>query len=142
MELLHFMIARVTDGGDVSSRAFREARATVMADSVGSKVAPECMHICREPDNVWSYIKSRTPALDTYASRRTFLTSEFQPLLSALERFESAPLDDLVAGEMGTLNSVSVSAPWSKALERRAADPDGGHHGSADAPGVRVQDDP
>src|ERR1700740_607268 len=124
-ELLHLMIARVTDGGEVQPRAFREARATVLADPVGKRFAPECMRICREPDNVWSYVKGRTPSLDTYASRRSFLTTEFEPLLSALEQFGSAPLDDLVSAAAGTLDAASVTAAWTKALERRSTDPDG-----------------
>ncbi len=119
------MIARVTDGGDVPTRAFRDARATVLSDPVAAKLAPECVRICREPDNVWAYIKSLTPPLETYASRRAFLTAAFDPLLTALERFESSPLDDLVAGQVEALNSASVAAAWARALERRTRDPEG-----------------
>jgi hypothetical protein len=74
---------------------------------------------------VWAYIKGHRPELPTYASRRAFLTEEFEPLLGALERFASTPLDDLMATEAEDLNSASVLAVWSKALERRATDPDG-----------------
>jgi hypothetical protein len=35
------------------------------------------------------------------------------------------PLDDLVSAEAETLNSASVLAAWSKAIERRSADPGG-----------------
>jgi Abortive infection C-terminus len=119
------MIARVTDGGDVPSRAFREARQAVLSDPVGAKLAPECVRICREPDNVWAYIKSRVPELPSYASRRAFLIAEFEPLIGALERFDSSPLDDLVSAEAETLSATSVLAAWEKATERRTSDPDG-----------------
>jgi hypothetical protein len=124
-ELLHMMMARATDGGKIDPAAYRRARGAVLSDLTVKTLAPECVHICREPDNVWAYIKGSTPELPTYASRRAFLTEEFEPLLGALERFASSPLDSLMATEAEDLNSASVLAAWSKALERRAIDPDG-----------------
>jgi hypothetical protein len=124
-ELLQFMLARSTGGGDVPTRPFESARNIVLADPVGKKLAPEIVRMCRQPDNVWAYIKGRTPSLDTYAERRTFLNTEFEPLLSGLERFESSPLDSLVLDESEVLDSASVTNAWRKALERRASDPEG-----------------
>jgi hypothetical protein len=123
-ELLHLMIARATDGGKVPVRPFEAARSAVLADPAGAKLAPECVRTCRAPDNVWSYIKAE-PGLGTYAERRAFLTSEFEPLLSALERFDASPLDALVSDEAEVLSSDSVANAWTKALERRATDPEG-----------------
>jgi hypothetical protein len=90
-ELLHFMIARVTDGGKVLRSDFEVARQVVLSDPTGKRFAPECVRICREPDAAWSYIKSREPELPSYESRRQFLREEFEPLLSALEQVEVAP---------------------------------------------------
>lgn len=124
-ELLHLMIARVTDGGKVSKHDFEAAREVVLGDPVGKRSAPECVRICREPDAVWSYVKSRDPGLPTYESRRVFLRNEFEPLLSALEQGEETPLDGLVSEQIDTLNAASLERAWAKALERRAADPEG-----------------
>jgi hypothetical protein len=124
-ELLHFMIARVTGGGDVSVQPFKVARNVVLTDPVGEKLAPECVRTCREPDSVWSYIKAHEPDLGTYAERRTFLRNEFEPLLGALERFEALPLDALVTNDAEALSSDSVAGAWTKALERRTTDPEG-----------------
>jgi hypothetical protein len=123
-DLLHLMTVRVaTSGPKVSRREYESARASVLADSSAAKLAPECVRRCRTADEVWSYIKARD--LPTYESRRQFLGDEFEPLLSALERFESSPLDQLVSIGTRHLDSASVSAAWTKAIERRASDPEG-----------------
>lgn len=124
-ELLHYMIARVTDGGEVSKHDFARARQVVLADSTGKRLAPQCVRICREPDAVWSYIKGRDPELPSYESRRQFLREEFEPLLAALEVADDSPLDALVSERAVAINAVSIEQAWDKALERRQTDPDG-----------------
>lgn len=123
-ELKHLMISRATDAPKIDARVYKAARDTVLSDPPAANLAPECVRICRSPDEVWTYVKGQF-GLDTYQSRREFFRSEFEPLLSALERFGSAPLDDLVSAEAEALNSASVLAAWGKALERRGADSDG-----------------
>jgi hypothetical protein len=123
-ELLHFMIDRVTDGGDVPNDVYKRARATVLANGKAKALAPRCVTLCRDPDSAWSYIKAQD-GLGTYASRRQFLRDQFEPLLSGLERFEESPADALVEDAATDLNSDSVTAAWRKALDRRTRDPDG-----------------
>jgi hypothetical protein len=123
-DLLHLMIARSTDTPEIDGRAYKVARDAVMADPTAAKLAPECVRICRSPDEVWTYVKGQF-GLDTYHERRVFFRAEYESMLAALERFESAPLDDLVSAEAAALNSASVVTAWNKALERRTADPDG-----------------
>jgi hypothetical protein len=124
-ELLYYMIARTTGGPDVDGLAYTKARFKVLADPVASKLAPECVRVCRDPDAAWSYVKAQFAPLETYESRRQFFREQFEPLLSGLERFEAAPLDDLVAASTERLNSASVTAAWGKALARRKTDPEG-----------------
>jgi hypothetical protein len=123
-ELLTMMVAR-SEGADVRTRDFASARTIVLADPVGKKLAPECVRICREPDQVWAYVKSREPALPSYASRRSFFAQEFEGLLSGLERFDTVPLDELLDDPLAVLDSAAVEMAWSKALERRTTDPEG-----------------
>jgi hypothetical protein len=123
-DLLHLMTVRVaTSDPKVSRHGYDEARTSVLGDSRAVKLAPDCVRRCRTPDEVWSYIKSRD--LPTYESRQQFLGGEFEPLLSALERFDSSPLDELVTTGTRHLDSASVSAAWGKAIERRGSDPEG-----------------
>src|SRR5438477_773635 len=108
-ELLHYFIARTTDGGRVDPRAFERARRTVLSDPAGKQYAPECVRFCREPDAAWSYVKGHADSLPTHESRRVFFRQQFAPLLDALERFENSPLDELVEVEAEELSSASVS---------------------------------
>ncbi len=124
-DLMHYMIARTTDAGTVQPRAFARARRMILTDSVGKAHAPECVRTCREPDAVWSYVKSHPADMPSYESRRQFFRQEFEPLLGALERFESSPLDNLVDTEAADLDSSAVATAWRKAVERRTSDPEG-----------------
>jgi hypothetical protein len=123
-ELLTMMITR-SEGGEVKAQDFTRARTVVLADPKGKKLAPECVRICRDPNQVWAYVKSRDPELPSYASRRSFFAHEFEKLLSGLESFESAPLDELLSDPLANLDSAAVEAAWAKALERRTTDPEG-----------------
>jgi hypothetical protein len=96
----------------------------VLANPAAKRLAPRIVTFCRDPASVWSYIKAQD-GLDTYAERRQFLREEFEPLLTALERFEESPVDALAEAASADLNSDSVTAAWRKALDRRAHDPDG-----------------
>jgi hypothetical protein len=80
---------------------------------------------CRDPDTFWSFIKSEYSGSGSYAARREFLREQFEPLLSELERFEVAPVDELADEAVKTLSSASVTAGWKKAAQRRTRDPDG-----------------
>jgi len=117
------MIGRAT-GAYPDAREFKRARRIVLEDSRAKGAAPKSVRVCRDPDSVWSYIKG-LDGLSTYESRRQFLRSEFEPLLSALERFESSPLEELVEAEASKLDSASVTDAWKKALERGHRDPAG-----------------
>lgn len=125
-DLLTMMITRVaTRSPKLDLRAFDRARKAVLSDPVAKELAPLCVRTCRSPDDVWSYVKSQRDPLDTYESRRVFLRQQFEPLLSALESFDSAPLDELVSADAECLDAASVLATWKKALARREDDPEG-----------------
>lgn len=109
-------------GGDADVQEYKRAREALLSRPDTAKLVPSFVRICRNPSQFWGFIK---PKFGTYAERRTFLVEQFDPLLSALERFEQSPVDDLVAEVAGALDSASVTAAWAKALERRNTDPDG-----------------
>lgn len=137
-DLMHYMIARTTDAGTVQPRAFARARRMILTDSVGKAHAPECVRTCREPDAVWSYVKSHPADMPSYESRRQFFRQEFEPLLGALERFESSPLDNLVDTEAADLDSSAVAIAWrGRATYVRSR---GSDHRGPHSFGVDVQD--
>lgn len=54
-----------------------------------------------------------------------FLREQFEPLLDHLERSASSPLDADVSFSASSLDAASVTAAWTKAMTRRATDPEG-----------------
>ena len=81
-DLLNMMIIRATTRPNaVNERDFIRLRQTVMSDTAAHHLAPECVRVCRTPEDVsGGYIKGQD-GLDTYESRRQFLRAEFEPSL-------------------------------------------------------------
>jgi len=120
------MVTRVaTRDPVIDRRAFARSRKMVLSDPVGQRHAPASVRTCRSPDEVWSHVKAHDPPLDTYESRRSYFRVEFEPLLSALERFTVSPLDEITSECVEGLDSDSVAQAWTRALARRTEDPEG-----------------
>jgi hypothetical protein len=60
-----------------------------------------------------------------YKERRAFIREMLDELLSDLEAEEQSPSDELVSGKLSIVDSDHIKEAWTKALERRATDPDG-----------------
>lgn len=123
--LLLTMMGLCTNGEvDDANPDYGQLRAAVMNDPVGRQHAPRVVRTCRDPSALWSYMKGVASGSGSWDARRKYLRDEFEPLLSALEQFEVAPSDALVREAAAKLNSESVTAAWTKALERRHREPD------------------
>lgn len=94
----------------------------LLSNAALDPLIPHFLRTCRNLFQFWEFIKYK---FDTYAKRREYLWHEFNPLLSALERGLLAPADELVSEELEKFDASNLQAAWSKALERRASDPDG-----------------
>jgi Abortive infection C-terminus len=123
-EMMHLMLAQAT-GGIASAPDYKRVRTVLLADESTSSLVPRFVRTCRDPDAFWAFIKAKHSGSGSYEARREFLRTEFEPLLTALERFEASPVDDLVAESAEVLGSASVIAAWDKALQRRHHDPEG-----------------
>jgi len=83
---------------------------------------PSWVRTNRDLAQFWQFIKYKFPS---YAERRTFIWSEFAPLLEFLESSGKVPTDHTVAEVLSRFNLESVHIVWEKALERRTSDPEG-----------------
>jgi hypothetical protein len=123
-DLLNLMLAHAT-GGEAPAVDYKQRRRALMDDVGASRHLPRFVRTCRDPDAFWSYIKNRASGSGSYDMRRKILRDEFEPLLDYLERERSSPVDEAVTMQTSVLDSASVTAAWSKAIERRATDPEG-----------------
>jgi hypothetical protein len=118
--LKNLLVARAT-GTEGDEAEYMRLRQMMVEDQWLSMLMPRFVRTCRDLPQFWQYIKHKFP---TYAERRTYLWKEFEPLLDALET-SPAPSDGLVSAAVEKFDSAHVQSAWSKALERRASDPEG-----------------
>ncbi|RJS92029.1 abortive infection family protein [Salinisphaera sp. Q1T1-3] len=119
--LQNLLISHAT-GGSEDNAEFARLRQAVIANSSLEELAPQFVRTNRNLSQFWQFIKYK---FGTYAERRDFIWSEFQPLLGALERSTIAPSDGSVSAVLGRFDAGHVQAAWSKALDRRSTDPEG-----------------
>jgi hypothetical protein len=113
------LIAHATEGV-ADDTDFRRLRGALIAIEEVRELVPQFVRANRTAAQFWEFIKHR---FATYRERREFIYSAFHPILDRLESDASgnAEVDKVLA----TVNSDTISAAWTKALERRKTDPDG-----------------
>jgi hypothetical protein len=82
---------------------------------------PGFVRTCRTLGDFWDFIK---PAYGSYAERRKFLRDCLNPLIEHAENMESAGVQSASA-TLAKVDAGHIRDAWQKALDRRAADPDG-----------------
>ena len=117
VESLKIMLVSRATGGDDDSLEHKELRYEFTSSPRIAKLLPRCIHMCRDLSEFWSFIK---PKFSTYAERREYLRTEFDPLLTMLESESRAPSDAAITAMVQAVSSGYIQETWEKALERRA----------------------
>lgn len=117
--LVTFATGGTFDGGD---DAYKDQRRALARDPVVKVRLPAFVRRCDDLGQFWAFIKHEFP---TYQARREYLWGEFRPLVQHLEADERSPGAEVVSVALGAFDAEGVQAAWRKALDRRAADPDG-----------------
>ncbi len=110
------------DGGELDSVTFARLRQELLAEPSLKAHIPEIVRRYRDSGQFWQLIKNKFP---TYKERRTFIWAEFQPLLDFLEAQDRTPGVAPITEALEGFDPENVRAAWQKALDRRAADPEG-----------------
>ena len=119
--LQNLLISHAT-GGRENNVEYTRLRQTVLANTALDVYVPQFIKTCRNLDQFWQFIKYK---FGSYAERRDYIWSEFSSLLEVLERGGLVPSDEFVTNGIKKIDSAHVQAAWSKALDRRANDPEG-----------------
>jgi TIR domain len=82
MKLQAMLQSRATGRFDYDENEFEEIREEIIRQKELRRYIPDFLFSCRTLDQFWDYIQ---PKFAHYAERRSFLQSEFNPLLSYLE---------------------------------------------------------
>lgn len=119
--LQNLLVSRATGGAENDAEYLR-LRQVVLAQPALEPYIPRFLRTCRNLTQFWQYIKFE---YGSYAERRQFLWDQFRPMLEVLARGGPAPSDQVVSAALEAFDSAHVQAAWSKALDRRASDPEG-----------------
>lgn len=122
IEALQNLLVSQATGGAEDDAEFMRLRQVVLSQATLEPHIPRFLRTCRNLGQFWQFIKHK---FGTYAERRTYLWDEFRPMLELLERGGTAPSDQVVSVTIEKFDAANVQAAWSKALERRASDPEG-----------------
>lgn len=119
--LQNLLVSRAT-GGVEDEAEYLRLRQVVLSQPALEPFVPRFLRTCRNLAQFWQYIKYE---YGSYAERRQYLWDQFRPMLEILERGGAAPSDQVVSTALEAFDSAHVQAAWSKALDRRASDPEG-----------------
>jgi hypothetical protein len=119
--LQNLLIAEAT-GGSGDRADYVRLRQVLLAQPALADYIPRFVRTCRDLFQFWQFIKYKYAH---YHERRNYIWEEFRPLLEVLERGGPFPSDESVSAALSELDAGHVQAAWSKALDRRNADPEG-----------------
>lgn len=116
-------INRATGHGNTDDeRDYPLYRQSMLDDARAVAFVPAWVRRYRNLDQFWGFIQPKFPS---YAQRRTFIWDEFRKLIEFAESNDSDPSDAIVSEALKRFDAEHVRNAWSKALERRATDPEG-----------------
>jgi len=121
-EYLQNLLISIATSGVGDNSDYQEVRQYFLDNSGLKHLLPSWVRTNRNLTQFWQFIKFKFP---TYAERRTFIWSEFTPLLEFLETGSKTPTDQTVLEVLKRFDSENVHVIWSKALDRRQSDPEG-----------------
>jgi hypothetical protein len=122
VEMLKVMMVSRARGELLDDPGYQTLRRELIGIPKVAKHLPQCVQACRTLLEFWGFIQ---PKFRSYAERTNFLREQFDPLLATLEAETRSPSDASVSAAVTTVNLEFIHDAWSKALERRAADPEG-----------------
>jgi len=122
VEMLQNALIAEATGGSADNREYERLRRKICESPLLRDIAPKFLRTCRDLGQFWQFIKYE---YGTYAQRRKFIWDSFRPLLERLDGEVTTPADGAVTDTLAALNADSVQHLWSKAMERRANDPEG-----------------
>ena len=117
--LVSFATGGRFDGDDPE---YKKLRSELLERADVREKLPKLVRRYRDLGQFWQFIKFEYA---TYAERREFLWDSFRPAIEHLESVDRAPGLQPIGEALEKFDADNVHAAWQKALDRRAADPEG-----------------
>ncbi|TRB00386.1 MULTISPECIES: abortive infection family protein [Rhizobium/Agrobacterium group] len=120
--MLEGILVDTATGGSGDGAAYERLRRDFMQRDELKGMLPAFVRSYRNLSAFWGWIKYEA---GTYAERRKIISEAFTPLMDYLEGKAKAPSDTEMSDALETFDAEGVHVVWSKALSRRASDPEG-----------------
>lgn len=120
--LQNLLIARATGSSTESETYYANLREILLEQPELAIHVPPFIRTCRNLSQFWQFIKHK---FGSYAERREFIWNAFRPIFNLLESLSRSPADRLVSFAIEKFDAENIQAAWTKALDRRASDPEG-----------------
>lgn len=98
-----YIVISTNDPGDASR--FDERRRELLDAPELSALLPEFVHRYRTPAQYWQFIKRKS---QSYAERREFIWSAFQPAFDFAERKRGTPADETIRDGLASLEAGHI----------------------------------
>jgi hypothetical protein len=122
VETLQNMLVSYATGGGADDLEYRVLREELTKDPTLAELLPRFVRTSRDLSQFWAFIKGK---FAHYQERRQFLWDEFRPVLERVEKDVQQPGQEEVSETLVRFDQGSVHTIWTRALERRTADPEG-----------------
>jgi Abortive infection C-terminus len=121
-EYLQDMLLTHATGGAGDNDQYKALRKHFLDNRSFAKLIPAFVRSNRDLFQFWQFIKHK---FGSYAERREFIWQEFAPLLEYIESSKDKPSDQGISNRLQSFDADGVHEVWTRALERRTADPEG-----------------
>ena len=121
-ESLQNLLLSCATGGARDDEGYRRLRKHFVENESLAPLVPRWIRTNRDLAQFWPFIKTK---FGSYAERRSFIWSEFAPLLRHLEGHTHKPSDAGISLTLKDFSADDVHVIWEKALKRRESDPEG-----------------
>jgi|SRR5699024_6244213 len=121
-ELLQNLLIAKATGRESDNFQYQVIRRELLDNPTISSMVPGFVRTYRRLEQFWPFIQGK---FGTYAERRQYLWTEFNPLLEFLEKGQTHPAQQSISEVLQNFDSDSIHLAWTKALERKNTDPEG-----------------
>lgn len=122
LAMLEGTLIDAATGGSGDNALYVHLRRELVQDEELKPLLPAFVRSYRDLSAFWGWIKYEE---GTYAGRRKLIGEAFTPIMDHLEGRGRAPADAAMSEALATFDPDGVHAVWTKALARRASDPEG-----------------
>lgn len=121
-QMLEGIMIDAATSGSSDQKTYEALRREFMANEELRDIAPPFLRTHRSLSSLRSWTQEHS---GQWQPRRALISQGFTPLMDYLESRGRAPGDLVVSDALETFDSDGVHTVWTKALSRRASDPEG-----------------